>query len=335
LYILIIGSNYNWSLERIYRKELLNLGHKVELIPVQNWFYDYYYKYKLNKVIFRLGLSNILSRIQSQLFNEIGEKQYDLIWVFKGMELHPSTLRNLRLKNTKRLINFNPDNPFIFSSKGSGNKFITKSIMHYDMHFTYDKDVKIKIESEFGISCGLVPFGFDSDVLLNSELFLIKEINAVCFIGNPDKYRAGILMDVLKQGLPLHVFGNNWEDFLTHPNLKCHGPVYEHNYFNILRSYRVQLNIMRAHNLDSHNMRSIEITGCGGIMLAPKTSDHVRFFNENIEAYFYTDSESLIMKAKELLSLDFSKAMQIRMAASKKVLQKFTYDKLVNNFIKV
>jgi spore maturation protein CgeB len=330
--ILIIGSDYNWSIERIYKKELLKLGHEVKHLPVQNWHYDFYYKSPVHKALVRLGLTRIQTKIQKCLLSDLNGQFFDLIWVFKGMELTPQTLQTLK-KQTARLINFNPDNPFIFSGKGSGNKNICQSIHLYDEHFTYDHEVKCKIESEFGIKCTLVPFGFNNDVISTKEHNEVEEIKAVCFVGNPDAYRTKILQEILDHGLPLHVYGHDWQKYIKHPNLTIHGPVYEIYYYKTLRKYRVQLNIMRVHNLDSHNMRSIEIPGCGGIMLAPRTNDHVRFFEEEKEVFLFKDIGDLISKSKYILDLSKDDSDKIRLCASRKILNNFEYSELAKIFL--
>jgi spore maturation protein CgeB len=332
--VLIIGSDYNWSIENIYKRELIKLGHEVIHIPAQNWFYDYYYKNAINKVLTRLGLSSIQRKIQKRTLTYLGENQFDLIWVFKGMELTPKTILQLK-KRTKRIINFNPDNPFIFSGRGSGNKNVTNSICLFDEHFTYDLDVKHRIEKEFGIKCTLTSFGFDQEAISDEELHTVQEIKAVCFVGNPDEYRTQILKEILLKGLPLHVYGHDWDKFLNHPNLRIHGAVYEKEYYQTLRKYRVQLNIMRVHNLNSHNMRSIEIPGCGGIMLAPRTRDHAAFFKEGKDAFFYEDINELIMKVNEILAFEDSQMQQIKTQVREKTMGTFNYSILTCNFISI
>ncbi len=311
---------------------MIKIGHEVQFIEVQNMFYDYYYKNALNKIYFRLGISNIYEEINNSVLDQTKNKLYDLIWVFKGMELYPNTLKTLK-KRSKKLINFNPDNPFIFSGRGSGNSNVTNSIKLFDEYFTYDLNVKIRLEVEYGINCTLVPFGFDQDLILASDLPNSEEEKSVCFVGNPDKYRAQILLSVLNNGLPLNVFGNNWSRYLKHPLVKCYDAIYEKQFYHMLKKYRVQLNIMRIHNPDSHNMRSIEIPGCGGIMLAPRTTDHVEFFEEGKEAFFYTNTESIVNQAKIILEMDSQKINEIRIAAKEKVLSEFSYSKLVQKFI--
>ena len=248
------------------------------------------------------------------------------------MELTPQTIIKLK-KQTARLINFNPDNPFIFSDIGSGNKNISQSIHLYDEHFTYNYEVKSRIESEFGLKCTFVPFGFDNEVISTEELNEVAEIKAVCFVGNPDTYRSRILQEILDHGLPLHVYGHDWQKHIKHPNLTIHGAVYEKDYYKTLRKYRVQLNIMRVHNLDSHNMRSIEVPGCGGIMLAPRTKDHEAFFEEGKEAFLYNDVMDLISQAKKILELSHMDAMLLRKKAYSRVENNYSYEKLTNAFL--
>ena len=322
--ILLIGSNYSWSIERIYKRELEALGHQVELLDVQNQFYDYYYKSLFHKLIFRIGLSRILNKINKAVLGIVSGQQYDLIWVFKGMELFPDTLRTLKA-NTHRLINYNPDNPFIFSGKGSGNRNVSKSISIYDLHLTYDAWVKEKIEKDFNIISHLLPFGFDEEAIADEELNIIEEVDAICFLGNPDKYRASIIQLLLDEQIKVHIYGKDWQKFFNHEYIVIHQPVYGKELYKTLRKYRVQLNIMRAHNLNSHNMRSIEIPGAGGIMLAPKTADHLAFFNLGEEIFTYEDTESLVIEAQRILNSDKLAIEQVRKNARAKVLEKFTY----------
>ena len=78
------------------------------------------------------------------------------------MEITPDSLEWAKKKKIK-LVNYNPDNPFIFSGRGSGNSNVTNSISLYDLHFTYNLSVKEKLEKEFQSKDCFLPFGFDLD----------------------------------------------------------------------------------------------------------------------------------------------------------------------------
>src|ERR1700709_2858403 len=146
--ILLVGSDQVWSLERIFLKYLREAGVDTELFAAQNLFYEYNGRSIINKIKLKLGLSHIYESINSQFLNTVERFGPDTVWIFKGMEISPASLNYLRSKNIK-LANYNPDNPFIFTGKGSGNKYVTDSIGLYDLHFTYNLEVKKRLEEEF------------------------------------------------------------------------------------------------------------------------------------------------------------------------------------------
>jgi len=330
--ILIIGSNYTWSIECIYIRELRTLGHDVELFEAQNLFYDFYYNSFFNKLLYRLGLSNIIMKINDKLLHKVDCQNYDVIWIFKGMEVLPGTITKLKSKASK-LINFNPDNPFIFSGKGSGNRNVTKSISLFDLHLTYDAWVKEKIEKKYKIKTEMLTFGFNDQAIETEVLNSIDEVKAACFLGNPDTFRASFIHSLLENGIEVHLYGNNWHKFINNKLAVIHKPVYGHDFYKTLRMYRVQLNIMRVHNLNSHNMRSMEITGVGGVLLAPKTADHLAFFEVEREIFIYDDNKSLVHEVKRILNLEKMVIDRLREKARIKVMEQFTYKILTKRII--
>jgi spore maturation protein CgeB len=313
--ILLVGSDHTWSLERIFVKHLAEEGIDVELFAAQNRFYSYNASL-INKFKIRAGLSRIYGSINRELRETITRFRPDIVWVFKGMEVLPDTLRWLRAEGI-RTVNFNPDNPFIFTGKGSGNANVTRSIPLYDLHFTYNLEVKRRLEKESGQRTAFLPFGFElSETTFLAAAAAGPEANAVCFLGNPDPQRAAFILGLVKAGLPVDLYGNDWDRFAdAAPNLRIFPAVYEEGFWRTLRSYRVQLNLMRIHNLDSHNMRSFEVPGVGGIMLAPATTEHRMFYSNKEEAFLFRDAEEAISMAGELLALDKGEAGDIRQNA--------------------
>ena len=105
-------------------------------------------------------------------------------------------------------------------------------------------------------------------------------------------------------GIQIDVFGNDWEKFITiMQNITIYPPVYGDEFWKVLRRYRVQLNLMRMHNEDSHNMRSFEVPAVGGIMLAPDTPEHRLFFNNNQEVFLFSDLQDAVDKAKAVFEM--------------------------------
>src|SRR4051812_40634905 len=125
--IFIVGSDKIYAIENYYEKYLKEMGADVFLFTAQNYFYEYYNRSIFNKILFRTSLSGIMRRIESLFKQQVNEFKPDIIWVFKGMELTPAALKWAKRKKIK-LVNYNPDNPFIFSGRGSGNSNVTNSI---------------------------------------------------------------------------------------------------------------------------------------------------------------------------------------------------------------
>jgi len=136
--VLVSGAGKAPAIERYYIKHLNELGVETELFAAQDIFFQQYGKSLVNKILFKAGLSTIYREINDLFREKVKQASPDIIWVFKGMEIFPETLRWAKKEGIK-LVNYNADNPFIFSGKGSGNKNVTGSIGLYDLHMTYDK----------------------------------------------------------------------------------------------------------------------------------------------------------------------------------------------------
>ncbi|HEY4290076.1 MAG TPA: glycosyltransferase [Puia sp.] len=325
--ILLVGSDYVWSIERVYRKYLLEAGaDTVQLFAAQNLFYSYYNRSLLHKALSRAGLSGIYKRINGLLLKEIDSMRPDVIWVFKGMEVMPSLLRICREKGIP-LANFNGDNPFIFSGRGSGNRNVIEGLPLYDMHMTYNLKIREEIEEKYNIRTELLPFGFDVSDEVYAACRREEEVKKICFLGNPDSTRISFIKELAGAGMSIDIYGApEWAELASLPLISVFPPVYEDGFWKNLRRYRVQLNLMRPHNEDSHNMRSFEIPGIGGIMLAPATTEHKLFFKDGCEAFLFNDNRECVEKAAYILSLSREEADKIRDQARKRsLIDGYTY----------
>jgi spore maturation protein CgeB len=321
--ILIVGADYQWAIENHFVKHFSRIGSIVELFPAQRYFYEYYYKSILTKLICRLGWSKIYDRINEKLVQKVAEFNPAVIFVFKGMEVLPSTLVRLKNSGTK-LVNYNPDNPFIFSGYGSGNKNVSESLQLYDFHLTYNLEILEKMKS-MKLNAEFFPFAFEVGDDKAPRLLETDEVLKPCFLGNPDKNRVDFLNQLAERGVKLDVYGNDWAKNNINPNITAYPPVYGDEMITVLRKYRVQLNLMRIHNLNSHNMRSLEIPGHGGIQLAPRTVEHEMLFEEGKEIFLYNDADDCVIQIHNLLSMSFAEALEIREKAQLKAQSQHTY----------
>lgn len=315
---------------------LFESGIQVKKFNAQSIFYKYYFGGSIiHKLLYKFNLSNILTKINKEFTQIVSEFKPDIILVFKGMEINPKSLSWVKEKGIK-LVNFNPDNPFIFSGRGSGNSNITNSIDLYDCHFTYNLEIKNVLEVNHKARTVLLPFACDVSQSLFNECANEIEILKVCFLGNPDKERAAFLESIAANGIEIDVFGNNWHKFISHKNITSYQPVYGNELWKILRKYRIQINLMRVHNLNSHNMRTFEILGIGGIQVAPFTDEHAGFFIDKQEIFLFHDIDDCVKKIDYLLTLSIAEAQKLRMNARNAVInKKHTYKERSEQMISV
>jgi hypothetical protein len=333
--ILVIGANRVYAIENFYVRYMRESGLEVEHFPAQEYFYNYYYKNIVNKILYRVGISATLNLINKQLLKKVNSFLPDIVWIFKGMEIFPETIQKIK-KMGCITVNYNPDNPFIFSGKGSGNKFITESIGLYDLHFTYNLEIKRELEVNYNARTFLLPFAFDLDNDLYELCQQQEEVLKLCFLGNPDKGRAFFLQNIASKGVKIDVYGNNWSEYIQDQNIQLFEPVYGNDLWKTLRAYRVQLNLMRVHNENSHNMRTFEVPGVAGILLAKDTVEHRMFFKKDKEIFLFDDAFSCVAQVNRLLALNNEDAEYIRASARKKCEEKgYSYKDRTNEVIKI
>jgi len=321
--ILIVGSDKPWAIERIYKKYLTELGADIHLYQAPDIVFDKHSKNIIRKILFKTKIITGYPEVNRGLIEQTDNLKPDWIWVFKGMEIYPSTLQILRKKN--KLINYNPDHPFVIASSGGGNKNVRDSVGLYNLHFCYNQQLQKKIEQEFHLPVVFLPFGYD----LSEDDFQVisrePELHRVCFLGNPDKRRELTVQVVADQGYAVDVYGHGWNKTILrkHANVSVYDAVYGFSFWKKMRSYRVQLNIFRQHNIGSHNMRTFEIAGAGGIQLAPYSEEHTLFFKEDSEIFLYRDTQQLLQHVEYLMGCSPQKAEEFRTASRLRSLNSF------------
>lgn len=318
--ILIVGAGAPFSLETYYAEGLRGLGADVRIVPIRGLLGDYYNRTTFNKVKFRLKLSSIYRKLNKILLTVFEEMRPDVVWVFKGMEVFPRTLQQLKHAGAL-MVNFNPDHPFIFSAYGSGNRNVTLGLKEYNLHFCFAQLVARRISHETGSKVIRLPFGYS---LTDEEFHKVEageEQKRVCFVGICDGERFARIEYLRDQGIPVDLYGKGWRNWINESeDLRIFDPVYNEDYWRVLRSYRVQLNMLRPHNQGNHNMRTFEVPAAGGIMLTEKSEEQIEFFEDGAEIFCYENNEEMVRRAREILSLSKEAASAIRQRARERSL---------------
>lgn len=238
------------------------------------------------------------------------------------------------------MANYNPDHPFIFSGEGSGNQYVTDALPYYDLHFCYSKLLQQTIEKDYHLPTVFLPFGYELTNQVYEKAQEQQEILAPCFIGNPDRERIAFMKSLLKEGINLTIYGHHWERyFRSNSQLTLAPPCYQQYYWFTLQRYRVQINFLRKHNVDSHNMRTFEIGAIGGVQLANDTTEHREFFEENTEIFLFKDTKDCVRKINDLLNTEEKEIKIIRRKArAKSIKNDYSYENrtkiLINTLLK-
>ncbi len=277
----------------------------------------------------RLGSVHTLSGklYNSQLKKVLQNENPDVFFVFKGMNVWEDTV-SWAVSRGIYSVNFNPDHPFIFSGRGSGNDIVRKSIKLYNCHLTYSRTIRDYLRS-YGVESELIPFGYDLPAGWSTLKESVQEEISGAFIGNADDDRLYWMSQFFLsyKNNKFVFYGHGWERLQKDmKNVELRSPVYGTDFWAAMRRHRFQLNVMRVHNLDSHNMRSVESLAAGAIGLHPSTNDHQEWIEHGKNGFLFHSFADAGMTGSKLLRLDQKFVRDLRkQAESRSISLKASY----------
>ncbi len=295
--ILIIGSFREIALEKTYAHNLKLLGH--EIIPVETFvgFHDMT-ESLFGKVWHKLQITRIRQKVNKVIIQRYREVKPDVVLIFKGEDITPDTLQELRSEEGI-LVNYNPDHPFYFEKETVSSKNITECISMYDLYLTYSQEIKEQLSRE-GVPAGCIPFGYDARMIKKAQN-LNKEVPSFLFVGAWDQDREEWLSQMTDK-VNLEIYGN--QDWSLMSRGKEVATSFQNRYLigeeyaNVVSRSAGVINLLRPQNMreQSHNMRTFEVPGYGGVLISQRTDEQMSYFEEDKEAIFFSDIEELIDK---------------------------------------
>jgi spore maturation protein CgeB len=315
--ILYLGDASPYCTSRHRALALQRLGHNVvhvdpsSIFRWNRWNLAFHY---------RTGFRFLNNLVEAYVLSEAEKKgsRFDLVWSDNGELVSEGLLRKLRLNHAPLLINYNCDDP---TGSRDGFRWLT---YHRAMP-QYDLCVVVRRESEveyplYGAR-RVLRVWMSADEIEHSPRLITAELSRkwgseVAFIGTWMPERGPFILDLIRGGVPISIWGNRWSRAREWAHLKPYwrGPaLLGDEYAYAIQCSKINLGLLSKGNRDLHTQRSMEIPSLGAFFCAERTSEHLDIYKEGIEAEYWADSEECILKIKKILANDeYRQAIAVR-----------------------
>lgn len=305
---IVLAGNWEWRIyEDASAAALRRLGHEVVPFAFGKFFEGRIGHYQRVLAAIPSPASFALNRA---LVRTVESTRPDLVFVWRGTHVWPSTLRALRRAGA-RVVSYNNDDAFgKVADRGAPWhhrylwKWYLRGLRECDVNFVY-RPVNVAEAIAHGArNVQVLPPYFVRELHGPVELTDADCENYECdivFIGHyePDG-REKILQALVRAGLRVRLFGGEyWTQEVLGEASDYFGsvkPVAEVEYAKALRGAKMCLALLSTLNRDVYTRRCFEIPACGQPMVCQRTAELQRFFREDVEAIFFASIEELIEK---------------------------------------
>jgi spore maturation protein CgeB len=193
-----------------------------------------------------------------------------------------------------------------------------------DVHFSPRSFVGEEFKARGAKRWAHVPFAYDPTISFPETTAAPPDPavpTSLTFVGTFGPERLPVL-EPLARRFPLIVWGNGWNrvaaDSPLVPKLK-HAILTDTPLRATLSQSAGNIALLRKVNRDRHTMRTFEIPACGGFMIAERTPDHQRYFDDGKEAVLFSTADELLGHVERFLA-DPAARRQIAEAGRRRVL---------------
>jgi hypothetical protein len=309
--ILYIGHTVPESTSRHRADALTRLGHEVILADPYAALASHLGGRLRGAMHFRTGYRLLQPTIKRWLGNRLQRPHYfDIAWVDSGELLGADCVRLLRSAELLTVL-YNQDDP---TGKRDGRRFdsLLNALPFYDLCAVVRQE-NIREYKSRGAKA-IVHVWMSYDEVVHAPYRDISDIPAafqseVAFIGTwmRGEGRDRFILDLVKHGIPVSIWGQRWEKSPLWGQLKdCYrgGNLSGRAYVAAMQGAKVCLGMLSKGNRDLHTTRSMEIPYAGGVLCAERTSEHLELYNDGVEAVFWRDVDECAKQCRRLLDDD-------------------------------
>lgn len=306
--ILYFGDSAPESTSAQRADAMKRLGHRVVVLNPYGRFVKQLTSPWLGPIHFRTGY-RLLNLSVVKWVKEVMNKAIkpDMIWVNSGELFGPQSVKILKNFSCPVVL-YNNDDP---TGGRDGRRFdlLLKAIPFYDLCVVM-RNVNVSEYQARGAKKILrVYMSYDEEV--HQPFAGMADIpetyrSDVAFIGTWMRYekRDEFLLELIRLGIPVSIWGDRWEKSPHFSRLKSHwrGPALRgRNYVAAIQGAKICLGLLSKGNRDLHTTRSLEVPFSGGLLCAERTPEHLEMYKEGMEAVFWSNAAECAQVCKKLL----------------------------------
>ena len=303
LSILSIGPAASHTTARHRAEALRRLGHDVEIVDPEVVMPASRILRQLNfRTGYRLYTGAVLRFIQER----VGSRQFDIAWVNGGHSIMAESVRWLKTR-ARFVVNYCNDDP---TGPRDPSKWATfrRAIPEYDLcavvrEFNRREYLNLGAKRVLRVMMGYdevaharLPYSAEDEKEWSSD---------VVFVGTWMPERGPFMAELIRQGVPLAIYGDRWDKAAEWPMIKPHWRgafASGANYIKAIQYAKIAIGLLSKGNRDMHTQRSAEIPFIGTVFCAERTPEHTRMYDENIEALFWSDASECASACRSLLA---------------------------------
>lgn len=311
--ILVVGDGHSKIHEAPVAEAFRKLGHQVKVFYWADYFRSsniisrYWFRAQ-NKFI----CGQRLTKINRDLIVSALSFQADLIFIYRGTHVFPSTLGKIKDKMPNcRVVSYNNDDPF-----ASGHPFwlwqnFIAGIPRYDLVLAYRHHNLDDFRRAGAKRVKLLRSWFVPE--LNHQVDIASQDREcyecdVVFVGHYEAdQRLALLESIVRQGWRIKLFGPgyDWDPVIRNSvELRDQIPVrlvWGEEYNRALCGARIALCFLSKLNRDTYTRRCFEIPATKTFMLCEYTDDLASLFQEGKEVEFFRGGEEMLSKIEYYL----------------------------------
>jgi len=289
----------HWALKKIAENvDEVNTTKK----PISFW-------YRIAYHLFQYGISVPLpdnSNANQEILDCINQKEYDIVWIDKGITINANTLIQIKRKQPKViLVSYTADN---MAERHNQSQNFLKCIPLYDFHITTKSYIINDLKKLGAKKVIFTNQAFELSFHFPKEISSVDKTRIggdVGFVGMWEAERCDSILHLAKNGINVRVFGGGkWKKYKgIYSNLIIEEDgLFSEDYSKSFQAFKISLCFLRKMNADLQTSRTMEIPACGGFMLAERTLEHQALFKEDEEAVYFSSNEELLKKCRFYLS---------------------------------